>query len=972
MTKTRLFLLLAFVSLVLSNAAHGQIVSPFSVRYQTNAKGGIKIASNVVLSCQSSSNNCGTAQSQVPPNGTFSNGAFSMAYVDVDSDAGTFMSSSDSIALPNCSEILWAGLYWSARIAANTPNYANRSQVRMKLNNGAYQVLTADQTLDVPTINGQSWSHPSYYCFKNITSLLTSSGTNTRFTVANVTAETGSNRWGGWSVIIVYKNVLQSMRNLTVFDGFANISTGNSLNIPISGFTTPPSGPVTFELGVIGLDGDRDATGDQLQFNGAGNFVNISDALHNTTNFFNSTISDNAVLTPFRNPSYNNNLGYDAGIFYPNNTALNYIGNNATSATIRVTTSSENILARAFTSAIDIYEPDLRASVYVQDLNGGQVLPGDILEYTMIGKNIGSDASNNTFMVDSLDVRTTFVPGSITYVNGPFIGGKTDINGDDQAEYDAAGHFVRARVNVGANATTGGIMNNSPNGSDSAVVRFRVQVVNDCLLLSCDSTLTNKAYIFGTGNISNNPFTNNGLSDVYDANGCPTNVNNLLVINSNCQAPVVTHTDPLCLGDSLQFFVPFSPSANYSWSGPNSFTSNSPAPVIYPVAANNAGVYQLNISFNGSSCTFFNLLDTVVVYPNPTINLVNLDNVSCFNYGDGSISVLGSSTPTYSYLWNNASTNSTINNLIPGQYTVTVTDGNTCESTASYQITQPTLLIANAAVTSNYNGQQISCFNASDGTASVIASGGTAPYSYLWSNGQTSSNATGLDIGFYSVIVTDANGCQAFDTVFLTEPTPIVLATTHTDVTCFGGFNGSINLSATGGTFPYNFTWSNNTNNQNAINLPAGIFTVTVNDINGCTQVISDTVLQPAQPITPSETHINVGCYGDATGSIDLSVTGGTPGYTYSWNIGATTQDISNLPFGVYTVFITDANNCIGQFSVVVNQPAAPLSNSAVITTVVTVRSTWAFQEELLPTHTHGAMAQLRVLFRAYPREITA
>ncbi|MFN5637427.1 MAG: SprB repeat-containing protein, partial [Flavobacteriales bacterium] len=170
--------------------------------------------------------------------------------------------------------------------------------------------------------------------------------------------------------------------------------------------------------------------------------------------------------------------------------------------------------------------------------------------------------------------------------------------------------------------------------------------------------------------------------------------------------------------------------------------------------------------------------------------------------------------------------------------------------------------------------------------------------------------------------------------VFLSEPTPIVLSTTHTDVTCFGGFNGNISLNATGGTFPYTFLWSNNTNNQNAINLPAGIFTVTVTDVNGCNQSISDTVNQPAQPITPSETHIDVGCYGDATGSIDLSVVGGTPGYSYSWNIGATTEDIANLPFGVYTVTITDANNCIGQFSVVVNQPAAPLSNSAVITPV--------------------------------------
>ncbi|MFN5887067.1 MAG: hypothetical protein ACK438_03780, partial [Flavobacteriales bacterium] len=239
MTTTKRFRF-GFLSLILflSSAITAQIVSPFSVRYQTNAKGGIKFVSNVVLSCPNS-NNCTTAKNEVPPSGSFANGDFNMSFVDIDNDATTFMSSSDSIALPNCSEILWAGLYWSARITANTANYANRSQVKLKLNNGVYQSLTADQTLDVPTINGVSWSHPSYYCYKNITSLLTPTGTNTRFTVANVVAETGTNRWGGWSVIIVYKNVLQSMRNLTVFDGFANISTGNSLNIPINGFTTP-------------------------------------------------------------------------------------------------------------------------------------------------------------------------------------------------------------------------------------------------------------------------------------------------------------------------------------------------------------------------------------------------------------------------------------------------------------------------------------------------------------------------------------------------------------------------------------------------------------------------------------------------------------------------------------------------------------------------------------------------------------
>ena len=900
-----------------------------SVRYQTNAKGSITVISNTSITCNSG-NNCNTARAEIPPAGTWGNHSLTMAYVDSDADPTTYMSSSDSLILPNCSEVLWAGLYWGARIAANTTNYNNRTSVKLKLNAGSYQVMNADQTLDVPTINGQSWTQPSYYCFKNITNIVSGAGQNARFTIADLVTQGGSGRFGGWSIVVVYKNVLQSMRNLTVFDGLANVGQNSTLNIPFSGFTTPPSGPVSFELGLIAHDGDRDLQGDYLQFNG----VTVSDALHSATNFFNSSITDNAVLTPFRNPSYNNTLGYDANLISPNNTGLNYLGNNATTATLTIGTNQDVIIPRVITSAIDIYEPDLRATVYVQDLNGGQVVPGDILEYTMVGKNIGSDVSDSTYMVDTLDLRMTYIPGSITYLNGGLAGPKTDVTADDQAEYDAVNHLIRARVGVGANGLFGGSMNNSPNGADSTAVRFRVQVINDCLLLNCDSTIGNKAYIFGVGSISGNLNTNNGVSDFYDANGCPTSNNNELTIHSNCPPPNVTHNDPLCLGDSLQFVIPFSPFANYAWAGPSGFSSTSPAPVISPVAANNAGVYQLNITFNGSTCTFFNLLDTVVVNPNPTINLLNLTNVTCFNAGNGAISVQASSTPTYSYLWNTSATSAAINSLIPGQYTVTVTDGNTCQSSASYQITQPTLLIANATVTSNYNGQQISCFNASDGTASVVASGGTAPYTYLWSNGQTTSNATGLDTGFYSVIVTDANGCQAFDTVFLSEPTPIVLATTHTNVTCFGGFNGSISLVASGGTFPYTFAWSNNTNNQNAINLPAGIFTVTVSDVNGCSQVISDTILQPAQPITPSETHINVGCYGDATGSIDLSVVGGTPGYTYSWNIGSTTQDLSNLPFGVYTVFITDVNNCIGQFSVVVNQPAAPLSNSAVITPV--------------------------------------
>jgi uncharacterized repeat protein (TIGR01451 family) len=314
------------------------------------------------------------------------------------------------------------------------------------------------------------------------------------------------------------------------------------VTIPISGFLTPLSGAVSFELGVIAYDGDRSQTGDQLQFNGVGtNYVQVSDALHNATDLFNSSISYNAALTAFRNPNFNNTLGYDANIFIPNNAAQNYLSNGATSANIRVTTISETILSRVITSAIDIYEPDLRATVFVNDLNGGVVAPGDILEYTISGKNIGSDVAVNCFITDTLDIRTEYVPNSLVVLNGPNAGPKSDAAGDDQAEYNAASRFVKYRVGTGASASSGGSMINT--SQDSVLVKFQVQVSNDCLILKCDSTLENKAYIFGTGTLSGNTVTNNGTSDVYDAFGCPTSANNEVTITT-ASCPPVTLAQP--------------------------------------------------------------------------------------------------------------------------------------------------------------------------------------------------------------------------------------------------------------------------------------------------------------------------------------------------------------------------------------------------------------------------------------------
>ena len=256
------FLLVFVLSFGAIFYSFGQIVSPFNIRYQTQQKGAIRFISNVSVTCNSSAS-CTNAQAQIPPSGTGQNNSFTMSYVDVDGDPTTFMSSSDSLNLPNCSEITWAGLYWGGKITTSTTNYANRSNIKLKVNNGSYQQLTADQTLNNTT------GAVSYFCFKNITSIVQAAGIKGRFMVADQIQQTNStNLFGGWSIVVVYKNISEPYKNLTVFDGLANVSQGSSSNtvtIPISGFLTPLSGAVSFELGVIAYDGDRAQTGDQLR-----------------------------------------------------------------------------------------------------------------------------------------------------------------------------------------------------------------------------------------------------------------------------------------------------------------------------------------------------------------------------------------------------------------------------------------------------------------------------------------------------------------------------------------------------------------------------------------------------------------------------------------------------------------------------------------------------------------------------------
>jgi uncharacterized YccA/Bax inhibitor family protein len=308
-------------------------------------------------------------------------------------------------------------------------------------------------------------------------------------------------------------------------------------------------------------------------------------------------------------------------------------------------------------------------------------------------------------------------------------------------------------------------------------------------------------------------------------------------------------------------------------------------------------------------------------------------NVTCFGSSNGAISVsaTGGIAP-YTFSWQppQAPNATTLTGLSAGFYTVTVADANVvrCEQMRVFQVTQPAAaLSASLAVVTN-----VSCFGASTGSVTINVGGGTAPYTFLWSNGATTQNLNGIPAGTYSVQVRDANNCGPV-TVSATVSQPAAALTVAlgsvTNVSCFGAATGSATINVAGGTAPYTFLWSNGATTQNLNGVPAGTYTVQVRDANNCgPATLSVTISQPASGLSVTlGTVTNVACFGGSTGSATINVAGGTAPYTFLWSNGATTQNLNGVPAGTYTVQVRDANNCgPATLSVTISQPASALS----------------------------------------------
>ncbi len=375
---------------------------------------------------------------------------------------------------------------------------------------------------------------------------------------------------------------------------------------------------------------------------------------------------------------------------------------------------------------------------------------------------------------------------------------------------------------------------------------------------------------------------------VSSSNGCTTAAST--TVNVGALNASVNKTNVNCFGASTgsATVTVSGGSPSYQWS------NGATTPSISNLAA---GVYTCTVT-DPSGCSA--VLPVTISAPGQIQASSNAQATTC-GLSNGSANIVASGgTQPFTYLWNNGSTSTSISALAAGTYTVTATDANGCTL-------QRVLSVASSAgLSGNESGQATTC-GLSNGSAFISVTAGTAPYTYAWSNGGTTASLASLAAGSYTVTVTDANACTLQRVVSVASSAGLSGNETAQPTTC-GLSNGTASISVNTGTAPYTYAWSNGGTTASLATLAAGTYSVTVTDANACTLQRVVTVAASSS-VSGSVTAQSTSC-GLNNGSATVLVNGGTVPYTYSWNNGASTASLSNLPAGNYSATVTDASGC--------------------------------------------------------------
>ena len=528
--------------------------APFEIRYNDTFKGGIVYLSNNSLSRHATNNFNITAGGGTLANPQGSNDFAIQVHVDVDTDPATFNSSTSDLNLTdNCTDIAFAGLYWAGTypyeagkviaatgypdIGCSDCNRYDPRNIKFKLPGTAnYVDLVGTKIYDEFGLTTPTSNQGAYACFVDVTSLVkgNSNGYNGTYSVANVRAAKNNIRdtnlyYGtaaGWTLVVVYENNEESVKSFTVYDGFAYIngyagSFGlggvNQLDFTYYGFNTVPTGPVKGSYGLATLEGDRTIVGSSLQLlNTTGSFVNLTDAVNPTDNYFNSTISHFGSHVLTRTPQSLNTLGYDSDILRidpaTNNIGNSLIGNSQTSATFRARSNNSGTARDAYfiylsSLAVEVYKPDVQVVKSMYDSVGtlipqnGTVNPLDTITYQLSIQNLGNDTAQNVILTDALPFNATFNPLTLLALDS----GGLPINLTTGAP--TITNPIQYSYNAVTNTLTFNLHSSLVEAFDPIFyIKFNVVVTNDhnLLISDCSQKLRNRVTSSYVGTINTN------------------------------------------------------------------------------------------------------------------------------------------------------------------------------------------------------------------------------------------------------------------------------------------------------------------------------------------------------------------------------------------------------------------------------------------------------------------------------------